>query len=371
MRNSRKLRCRSAAKSARSEARGEGNRGGRTEGGTEQHGSRATRDYAPSLGASPLLDAAAPSSVLPPLRPRVIHSSCASPPTSKYHPELADAVNLQGLLDQLERLPAAERASPAARRRSGTTTCPTASARMDALRQAILQALMDSGQLTPEMLKVLRGESTGRRRAGQGDRARAQRAARQDRPAPHRRGLPQRDSGRRRLPVDVRPRRCAPAAPAEAAAARGCGRAGRAAARATCAGSFRWTSESPQACAREPAAASRWPGACRWTCASSSRRLERGRAPAERGCARNRLGAAAPRPGLGRRRRRARAAVRRRRAGPRGAVGLLPPDAQLCLPPVPARHHPPPHRLRHPRPGHATSTPRPPSATWTTCATGA
>src|SRR5438876_999124 len=32
---------------------------------------------------------------------------------------------------------------------------------LDALRQAILQALMDSGQLTPEMLKVLRGESTG------------------------------------------------------------------------------------------------------------------------------------------------------------------------------------------------------------------
>ena len=32
---------------------------------------------------------------------------------------------------------------------------------MDALRQAILQALMDSGQLTPEMLQVLRGESTG------------------------------------------------------------------------------------------------------------------------------------------------------------------------------------------------------------------
>src|SRR6266487_698944 len=32
---------------------------------------------------------------------------------------------------------------------------------LDALRQAILQALMDSGQLTPEMLKLLRGESTG------------------------------------------------------------------------------------------------------------------------------------------------------------------------------------------------------------------
>ena len=32
---------------------------------------------------------------------------------------------------------------------------------LDALREAILQALMDSGQLTPDMLKVLRGESTG------------------------------------------------------------------------------------------------------------------------------------------------------------------------------------------------------------------
>src|SRR3989449_4346895 len=32
---------------------------------------------------------------------------------------------------------------------------------LDALRQAILQALMESGQLTPEMLKLLRGESSG------------------------------------------------------------------------------------------------------------------------------------------------------------------------------------------------------------------
>ena len=44
---------------------------------------------------------------------------------------------------------------------------------LDALRQAILQALMDSGQLTPEMLKVLRGESTGDAGAGPGDRARS------------------------------------------------------------------------------------------------------------------------------------------------------------------------------------------------------
>jgi Ca-activated chloride channel family protein len=32
---------------------------------------------------------------------------------------------------------------------------------LDALRQAILQALMESGQLTPDMLKTLRGESSG------------------------------------------------------------------------------------------------------------------------------------------------------------------------------------------------------------------
>ena len=30
---------------------------------------------------------------------------------------------------------------------------------LDALRQAILQALMESGQFTPEMLKALRGET--------------------------------------------------------------------------------------------------------------------------------------------------------------------------------------------------------------------
>ena len=71
---------------------------------------------------------------------------------------------------------------------------------LDALRQAILQALMDSGQLTPDMLKVLRGESTGDASERQGDRAPARRAARQDRPAADRRGLPQRRARRRRCP---------------------------------------------------------------------------------------------------------------------------------------------------------------------------
>jgi len=79
---------------------------------------------------------------------------------SKYHPELADAVNLQGLLDQLTDFLL----------QSGfAANAPSfwhdefneGDRSLDALREAILQALMDSGQLTSDMLKVLRGESTG------------------------------------------------------------------------------------------------------------------------------------------------------------------------------------------------------------------
>jgi Ca-activated chloride channel family protein len=79
---------------------------------------------------------------------------------SKYHPELADAVNLQGLLDQL---------SDFLLQSGFAGNSPSfwhdemgeGERSLDALRQAILQALMESGQLTPDMLKVLRGESTG------------------------------------------------------------------------------------------------------------------------------------------------------------------------------------------------------------------
>src|SRR3954454_5717844 len=79
---------------------------------------------------------------------------------SKYHPEMADAVNLQGLLDQL---------SDFLLQSGFAGTSPSfwhdemgeGERSLDALRQAVLQALMDSGQLTSEMLKVLLGESTG------------------------------------------------------------------------------------------------------------------------------------------------------------------------------------------------------------------
>src|SRR5215212_12206242 len=79
---------------------------------------------------------------------------------SKFHPELADAVNLQGLLDQLSDFllqSGFAGGSPS----FWHDDMPDGERSLDALRQAVLQALMDSGQLTPEMLKVLRGESTG------------------------------------------------------------------------------------------------------------------------------------------------------------------------------------------------------------------
>ncbi|HEV8599515.1 MAG TPA: VWA domain-containing protein [Gemmatimonadales bacterium] len=81
---------------------------------------------------------------------------------SKFLPGLADAVNLQALLDQLGDFLL----------QSGFAGGPGDSPwwaepgegqerTLDALREAILRALMESGQLTPEMLKFLRGDSTG------------------------------------------------------------------------------------------------------------------------------------------------------------------------------------------------------------------
>ena len=79
---------------------------------------------------------------------------------SKYHPELADAVNLQSLLDQLSDFllqSGFAGGSPSFWHDEGNE----GERSLDSLRQAILQALMDSGQLTPDMLKALRGDSTG------------------------------------------------------------------------------------------------------------------------------------------------------------------------------------------------------------------
>ena len=78
---------------------------------------------------------------------------------AKFHPELADAVNLQGLLDQLSDF--LLQSGFAGGQPFWHDETGDSDRSLDALKQAILQALMDSGQLTPEMLQLLRGESTG------------------------------------------------------------------------------------------------------------------------------------------------------------------------------------------------------------------
>ncbi len=78
---------------------------------------------------------------------------------SKYTAELADQVNLQGLLDQLGDFLLQSGFAGGDGGFWGDE--PEGDRSLDALRQAILQALMESGQLTPDMLKVLRGDTTG------------------------------------------------------------------------------------------------------------------------------------------------------------------------------------------------------------------
>ena len=78
---------------------------------------------------------------------------------SKFSPELADAVDLQSLLDKLadfllqSGFAGGKMSHPYWGEFGGEEDRS-----MDALRQAILDALMESGQLTPEMLAALRGE---------------------------------------------------------------------------------------------------------------------------------------------------------------------------------------------------------------------
>ena len=82
---------------------------------------------------------------------------------AKHIPELADTVNVQALLDQLADflLQSGFAGGPYSHPFWGEFGDDDADRSLDALRQAILQALIDSQQLTPDMLKVLRGDSTG------------------------------------------------------------------------------------------------------------------------------------------------------------------------------------------------------------------
>src|SRR5213083_239843 len=82
---------------------------------------------------------------------------------SRYVAGLLETLNLQALLDQLADflLQSGFAGGPYSHPFWGEFGEEDPDRSLDALRQAILQALMDSGQLTPEMLNVLRGDSTG------------------------------------------------------------------------------------------------------------------------------------------------------------------------------------------------------------------
>ena len=79
---------------------------------------------------------------------------------SKFNPELADAVDLQALLDKLADflLQSGFAGGPLDHPYWGEFGGEEADRSMDALKKAILDALMASGQFTPEMLEAMRGD---------------------------------------------------------------------------------------------------------------------------------------------------------------------------------------------------------------------
>src|SRR5437660_10359252 len=77
---------------------------------------------------------------------------------SKFSPELADAIDLQALLDKLaDFLLQSGFAGGEQQPYYGWDMNDEANRSLDALKQAILDALLESGQFTPEMLEALRG----------------------------------------------------------------------------------------------------------------------------------------------------------------------------------------------------------------------
>jgi Ca-activated chloride channel family protein len=80
---------------------------------------------------------------------------------TKYSPEFADAVDLQSLLGQLaDFLLQSGFAGGRQEHPWWGETGDDADRSLDALREAILQALIESGQFTPEMLEAMRGDGT-------------------------------------------------------------------------------------------------------------------------------------------------------------------------------------------------------------------
>lgn len=81
---------------------------------------------------------------------------------SKFSPEMADAVDLQSLLDKLaDFLLQSGFAGGKSNHPYWGDTGDDADRSIEALREAILNALMESGQFTPDMLDALRGDDDG------------------------------------------------------------------------------------------------------------------------------------------------------------------------------------------------------------------
>ena len=92
----------------------------------------------------------------------------------KYSPELADAIDLQALLDKLADFLLQSGFAGDSQSYYGWDGGEQQNHSLDALKQAILDALMESGQFTPEMLDALRGgddEEGQRHGAAHKDRA--------------------------------------------------------------------------------------------------------------------------------------------------------------------------------------------------------
>src|SRR6185312_7915615 len=79
---------------------------------------------------------------------------------TKFSPEMADAVDLQALLDKLADflLQSGFAGGKNQQPYYGLDFGEDGDRSLEALRQAILNALMESGQFTPEMLEALRGD---------------------------------------------------------------------------------------------------------------------------------------------------------------------------------------------------------------------
>jgi Ca-activated chloride channel family protein len=76
---------------------------------------------------------------------------------SKFSPELADAIDLQSLLDKLADFLLQSGFAGDGQSYYGMDMGDDGNRSLDALKQAILDALLDGGQFTPEMLEALRG----------------------------------------------------------------------------------------------------------------------------------------------------------------------------------------------------------------------